>query len=520
METINIQNPQNLDATLTDVSQAARNARDNLVILDNQLLVLRLNFGKLRAAIERAFAPVAGAITPILNNAVRALTNFCDSAGAVMAALFGTVYKKAVTTTKAAGSAIKRTLASFDEIERLNGSGGSGGGGSTVTLEPINDALTPALQTVVDKIRAVMAKITELCAPLKQIDLTPAAEAFGRLGQALSQLGTIILQALEWAWFNILVPLAAWAIEEPVPASVDVLTEAVKLLSSALPPLLEGIKQILPALKPIAQFIGETLIRFLQSLGLQFQKIAQAITENAPRLGQVFTNLGEIIDSLWRFLEPVLGKIREGWLSSLDEMGSDTAGWITRVTDLLYNLTEFVAGTLNGEWGRAWDGLKTVLRGVINGIISLANSLLRSLAGMLNNLASILNSWCVTIPDWVPGMGGKTFGFSIGTVTAPQIPYLAKGAVLPAGKPFLAMVGDQRHGTNVEAPLTTIQEAVALTMEDLGRSNMAGHETTAQLLEQILDALERIHIGDDTIADAAARSYSRRSVMKGACYAP
>ena len=519
METINIQNPQNLDATLTEVAQAARNARDNLVILDDQLLVLRLNFGKLRAAIERAFAPIAGAITPVLNSAVRALTNFCDSVGAVMAALFGTVYKKAVTTTKAAGSAIKRTLASFDEIERLNGSGG-GGGTDTVTLEPINDALTPALQTVVEKIRAVMTKITALFAPLQQINLTPAAEAFGRLGQALGQLGTIILQALEWAWFNILVPLAAWAIEALVPASVDVLTEAFRLLTTVLPPLLEGIRQILPALKPVAQFIGETLILFLQSLGQQFQKVAQAITDNAPQLGQVFTNLGEIIRSLWQLLEPVLGKIREGWLSSLDEMGSDTAGWITRVTDLLYNLTEFVAGTLNGEWGRAWDGLKTVLRGVINGIISLANSLLRSLAGMLNNLASILNSWCVTIPDWVPGMGGKTFGFSIGTVTAPQIPYLAKGAVLPAGKPFLAMVGDQRHGTNVEAPLTTIQEAVALTMEDLGRSNMAGHETTAQLLEQILDALERIHIGDDTIADAAARSCSRRSVMKGACYAP
>ena len=63
-----------------------------------------------------------------------------------------------------------------------------------------------------------------------------------------------------------------------------------------------------------------------------------------------------------------------------------------------------------------------------------------------------------------PEFGGKTFGFSLKTVTAPAIPYLAKGAVLPANKPFMAVVGDQRHGTNVEAPLTTIQEAVAVVL--------------------------------------------------------
>ena len=49
----------------------------------------------------------------------------------------------------------------------------------------------------------------------------------------------------------------------------------------------------------------------------------------------------------------------------------------------------------------------------------------------------------------------------------PAIPQLARGAVIPPNHKFLAVLGDQQHGTNVEAPLTTIQEAVALVMEDL-----------------------------------------------------
>lgn len=79
-------------------------------------------------------------------------------------------------------------------------------------------------------------------------------------------------------------------------------------------------------------------------------------------------------------------------------------------------------------------------------------------------------------------------GFNIPEVKPPQIPMLAKGAVLPANKPILAMVGDQKHGTNVETPPETIQEAVALVMEDMAASNIAGIEAVVAVLREILGA--------------------------------
>ena len=75
METINLYNPQNMEVTLTDVAQAARQAANDLVILDDRLLTLRLSFGKLRSAIENAFAPVTASLAPMLNSAIRALTD-------------------------------------------------------------------------------------------------------------------------------------------------------------------------------------------------------------------------------------------------------------------------------------------------------------------------------------------------------------------------------------------------------------------------------------------------------------
>ena len=135
METINMTNPSVTVRSLADLGGAASEARKAVRILDNQLLTLRLNLGSLKAALESAFAPIASALLPGLNAAIRGLRDFCDDAGTVIAALFGTVYKKSVTTAKKTGAALRRTLASFDQINRLQG-GGSGGTEKETTLVP------------------------------------------------------------------------------------------------------------------------------------------------------------------------------------------------------------------------------------------------------------------------------------------------------------------------------------------------------------------------------------------------
>ena len=101
-------------------------------------------------------------------------------------------------------------------------------------------------------------------------------------------------------------------------------------------------------------------------------------------------------------------------------------------------------------------------------------------------------------------VGGKA------VITPLNIPYLAQGAVLPANKPFMAMVGDQRHGTNVEAPLTVIQEAVAEVMDDQLAAMLAGFEAVVQAINE---KNMSVVIGDSEIGEANAR-YSRRIALR------
>lgn len=145
-----------------------------------------------------------------------------------------------------------------------------------------------------------------------------------------------------------------------------------------------------------------------------------------------------------------------------------------------------------------WEDIKRVFKDAINEIIGFINSPLD------------------TINGWAEKIGGKEImGYSMPKISLPTVPKLAQGAVLPANKPFLAMVGDQKHGTNVEAPLETIQEAVALVMGDMAQSNAVGHEATVAALERLIEAVLAIRVGDDTIGRAARRYETKMSIIRG-----
>lgn len=179
--------------------------------------------------------------------------------------------------------------------------------------------------------------------------------------------------------------------------------------------------------------------------------------------------------------------------------------------------------TIRGAFGKAWEWFKTTLldplsegfKSTANGIIGFINGLITGAVKGINGIIGLLNKLQFTVPDWVPGLGGKSLGFNIKTITAPQIPYLAKGAVLPANKPFLAVVGDQRHGTNVEAPLATIQEAVALVMNDHISAMMAGFEALLQEQRVLRQTVEGIELGDSVIGRAAQRYNRKMAIVKG-----
>lgn len=131
---------------------------------------------------------------------------------------------------------------------------------------------------------------------------------------------------------------------------------------------------------------------------------------------------------------------------------------------------------------RFWlDLAKIAGNGLINGFELAINGIIGMFEKMINWIVNGLNKISFDVPDWVPGIGGKTFGFNIpeakfGRVS---IPRLAQGAVIPPNREFLAVLGDQKQGTNIEAPLQTIVDAFNIALQ--GNANYASGKTEVVL---------------------------------------
>ena len=131
---------------------------------------------------------------------------------------------------------------------------------------------------------------------------------------------------------------------------------------------------------------------------------------------------------------------------------------------------------------------------------------------MIRAIVNALNSLSFTVPSWVPGIGGNSLGFNL---TAPQIPYLAQGAVIPPNREFMAVLGDQSHGTNVEAPLATIQQAVAAVMQDNLDGELAALEAIRGTLLDILQAVYGIDLSSNAVGRAVDRYQVRQAIITG-----
>lgn len=288
-------------------------------------------------------------------------------------------------------------------------------------------------------------------------------------------------------------------------------------------PITDNKEGILQATQNIAQFvlgILETVVAgfdgFIQKLNTVYDEhigpVIDSITEDISNLvekflawfnddmGPVLEKWGDKFDEVWEdHIDPLLdnfaeffGVIAEGfgnvwhnkiepfldWIVStllpvltpaFEEIGNmvlDTVGFIadliSGLIDILGGLIVFMMGTLTGDWETAWMGLKDILKGVFNILITIVEDGLNNIIGLINNIINGVNA-----------VGGA-IGFEKGIPLIPEIdlPMLATGAVIPPNAPFMAVLGDQKHGNNIEAPESLIRKVVREESGNAGGSRI------------------------------------------------
>lgn len=122
------------------------------------------------------------------------------------------------------------------------------------------------------------------------------------------------------------------------------------------------------------------------------------------------------------------------------------------IKKIFTGIVKFLSGAFTSDWDKAWEGIKDIFDGISTAIKGTWASAINAIIRALNWLIDKANKISFTVPGWVPGLGGKHIGVNIPKINELQIPKLAQGAVIPPNREFMAVLGDQKHGTNIEAP--------------------------------------------------------------------
>lgn len=262
------------------------------------------------------------------------------------------------------------------------------------------------------------------------------------LGAALlPQISTFILSTVLGAVLNALAVFIA-----SVVASIGLwpllLVAAVSVILAAI---IETLRKHGDDIRAGVDKFGETIADIIRSAGEKVKEIWNGLWLTVKLIGmQLWEDITQGWNDFWinigTALDSAAADIQQGWNDA----------W-TAVSDFVSDI---------------WEGITDTIETAINGIIGLVNGMISAIVGGVNGVIGVLNGFGFDVPEWAQDkLGVERVGFNIDPITAPQIPYLAQGAVIPANHEFLAVLGDQTNGTNIEAPLATIQQALAEVME-------------------------------------------------------
>lgn len=209
--------------------------------------------------------------------------------------------------------------------------------------------------------------------------------------------------------------------------------------------------------------------------------------------------ISPVVNWLVNVFGPPVSKVFNTIVDTVGKMVGNIVDAVSGIITALKGVVQFVSGVFSGDWGKAWEGIKNIFKGVwdalvsiiktpINAVIGLINGMLSAIVGAVNAVIRALNTISFDIPDWVPGIGGMHFGFDFGELTPPQIPYLAKGGL--AYQPTLAMVGDNKNARTdpeVISPLSKLQGIIS-------QSGGNGNDRIYELLMKIYELLRQLDL--------------------------
>lgn len=297
-------------------------------------------------------------------------------------------------------------------------------------------------------------------------------------------------------------------------------------------------QSIMEVVKTVFQGAWEFIKTYWSSIGQPiFDLIVQVIgwvkdafAQHMPQITAFFSGFVSDVSNLWNnnlkscyeaignFISNVLAPVFEyvfntSIVPTIERAFHFIAGlWNNSLKPVFTGIIDFITGVFTGSWSKAWSGVVSALGGIFGGIVEIVKVPINAVIGIINRAISGLNSISVNIPDWVPGVGGKTFGVNI-----PEMSYLENGGILtePTLIGYGVMAGEKNKGRSRQAEAVIPLDTLWNEISNFGNNIAAGSYTKSiPVLEKILKAIEDKDIGNNTYIEFKDNNFDARETKQ------
>lgn len=318
-------------------------------------------------------------------------------------------------------------------------------------VQMISKMVNVIIDVIVDNLPEILDAAMQIIDTLVQTLLTP-----DNLTKIINSALKIIMTLVQYIIQNL--PLI-------INAAVQIIVAVVQGITQAMPEL---IPVIIETLVTVTNTLIENLPLLLDCTLQLILAVAMAIIDN---LDEIIDALISVVGSVIEFLLSPEGigaiaetgyKVFVALVEKLPEIIGDILGGVGEIVDGIINAFGFEGG-LGQRLSEIWETIWNVIKGVINLVIGGLNGFTSAIESAVNFFVdgiNVLVDGANSLVGWIPGVSSHIIP-NLPHMDIPDIPELAQGAVIGPNNPFLAVLGDQSSGVNIEAPLDTIKQAVA-----------------------------------------------------------
>lgn len=398
-----------------------------------------------------------------------------------------------------------------------------------------NNVGTQIIQNIADALVVVMQFVERIAADTAtwaaNLDFYPLLESISNLTSAFAPILESIGNVLEWIYNNIVLPMLKWVIEVGLPTVINLVSKVATFLADHQS-IVEAFGAALIGAFAAAKIAGlaSIIIKNVSGIAMAAKGLISLMTGTGGIMGGIKAiataigpggvfvlavgaciAIGVLLYKNWDKIKEMAGKVWD-WISNktrrfVEDIGNKLRGLATKMTTIWGNIKASAHQKWNAIWSTVsgfaeriknaivdkftsakntvvdvFNGMRDAIRSVLNNIISVVNGAISKVNGVVSAIESAFSfgPWKVPTP-----FGSKTIGFKATFPRVPTVPYLAKGAVIPPRSEFLAVLGDQKQGNNIETPEALLRKIVR--EETAGRQAGGGsYRFTAQINRRTL----------------------------------